>query len=265
MVDSMADSQGGAPAHLRTVPTPVDLAPLEGLDLCARYYAERSGGDFFDAVVVGSRLIFILTDIAGPKSEAHGIASSMQTVFRHTASTLFTDAGANESEAIASLAHEVNRALIDTAGGVRLAPAFLACFNLGLGIMTYCNAGQMPAVFRDAESTHVLEQGGVPLGLFTHVTYEPALLAFQPGDKLLLATKGVIQTRRGATEFGVEHMEEIIANANSDTAAQICDTVLQQAHEFGEHPLAQLIKLLPGKRHEQDDLTAVALVRKTLA
>ncbi len=243
-------------------PIPAKLPPLDGLDLCARYYADRSGGDFFDAITVHSRLIFLLTDIAGPKSEAHEIATGMQTVFRETAGNLFAELSANESEAIAALAHEVNRGLLEAAGGVRLAPAFLACFNLALGIMTYCNAGQIPAVFRDAEGTHLLEQGGVPLGLFTHVTYEPGLLAFRPGDTLLLATKGVVQTRRGSSEFGVEHMEQIVANSNGDSAAQICDTVLRQAHEFGEHPLAHLIKLLPGKRQEQDDLTAVALVRK---
>jgi serine phosphatase RsbU (regulator of sigma subunit) len=186
----------------------------------------------------------------------------MQQVFRHAASSLFAEAGTNESEAIASLTHEVNRALLEAAEGVRLAPAFLGCFNLTLGVMTYCNAGQIPSVFRDAEGTHVLEQGGVPLGLFSHVTYEPAMLAFQPSDTLLLATKGVIQSRRGSSEFGVEHMEEILANSNGNSAAQICDTVLQQAHEFGEHPLTQLIRLLPGKRQEQDDLTAVVLVRK---
>jgi serine phosphatase RsbU (regulator of sigma subunit) len=243
-------------------PAPAHLPPLDGLDLCARYFAERSGGDFFDATTVSSRLVFILTDIAGPKSEAHDVATGMQSVFRETAANLFSELAANESEALASLAHEVNRSLLETAGGVRLAPAFLACFNLTLGIMTYCNAGQIPAVFRDATGTHVLEQGGVPLGLFTHVTYEPALLAFQPGDILLLATKGVVQRRRGSSEFGVEHLEEIVAQANGDSAAKICDTVLRQANEFGEHPLAQLIKLLPGKRHEHEDLTAVALVRK---
>jgi serine phosphatase RsbU (regulator of sigma subunit) len=245
-------------------PAPAHLPPLDGLDLCARYFAERSGGDFFDATIVGSRLIFLLTDIAGPKTEAHAVASGMQPVFRDTAAHLFAGVAANESEAIASLAHEVNRSLLETAGSVRLAPAFLACFNLDLGIMTYCNAGQMPAVFRDAEGIHVLEQGGVPLGLFTHVTYEPALLAFQPGDILLLATKGVIQRRQGSAEFGVDHLEQIVANANGDSAAQICDTVLQQANAFGEHPLTHLMKLLPGKKQEHEDLTAVALVRKQL-
>jgi serine phosphatase RsbU (regulator of sigma subunit) len=260
----MAENQVILRVHQGLTPIPANPPPLDGVDLCARYYADRTGGDFFDAITVSPRLIFILTDIAGPKSEAHAVATGMQQIFREAARTLFAEAAANESEAIASLAHEVNRALLEAAGGVRLAPAFLACFNLTLGVMTYCNAGQIPSVFRDAEGTHVLEQGGVPLGLFSHVTYEPALLAFQPGDMLLLATKGVIQSRRGASEFGVEHMEQILANSNSNSAAQICDTVLQQAHEFGEHPLTQLIRLLPGRRQEQDDLTTVVLVRKPL-
>jgi serine phosphatase RsbU (regulator of sigma subunit) len=245
-----------------STPSPADLTSLEGLDVSARYHSARTGGDFFDGLTVGSRLIFLLTDIAGPKAEAHGIAAQMQIVFRRTAQDLFAGAGANESEAVAALTHEVNRALIEAAGSVRLAPAFLGCFNLTLGIMTYCNAGQVVAVFRDAERTHVLEQGGVPLGLFTHVTYEPALLAFQPSDKLLLATKGVIQSRRRASEFGMDRIERILEQSNGDSAAKICDTVLREAYEFGNHPWARFSNLLHiGKQDVYDDLTAVVMVR----
>ena len=146
-------------------PCPVDLMQLEGLDLSARYHSDRCGGDFFDGIAVGSRLVFLLTDIAGPRSEAHAIAAEAQVAFRQTARELFSSPDANESEAIAALAHEVNRSLIEAAKGVRFAPTFLGCFNLTLGILTYCNAGRVQAVFRDAESAHVLERGGVPLGI----------------------------------------------------------------------------------------------------
>jgi serine phosphatase RsbU (regulator of sigma subunit) len=107
-----------------------------------------------------------------------------------------------------------------------------------------------------------LQQGGVPLGLFTHVTYEPALLAFQPDDKLLLATKGVIQSRRGSSEFGLDRIERILQQSNSDSAAKICDTVLREAYDFGNHPWARFSNLLHiGKQDDHDDLTAVAMVR----
>jgi serine phosphatase RsbU (regulator of sigma subunit) len=229
-------------------PCPVDLMQLDGLDLSARYHSDRCGGDFFDGVAVGSRLVFLLTDIAGPRAEAHAIAAEAQVAFRQTARELFSAVDANESEAIAALAHEVNRSLIEAAKGVRFAPTFLGCFNLTLGILTYCNAGRVQAVFRDAESAHVLERGGVPFGLFTHVTYEPAVL-------------GVTESRQGAAEFGVKRVERLLERSNGDSAAEICDTVLREAYDFGNHPWARVYDFLSARKRSHEDLTAVALVR----
>jgi serine phosphatase RsbU (regulator of sigma subunit) len=207
-------------------------------------------------------VIFLLTDIAGPRSEAHTIAAEVQNAFRQGARDLFESPGANESDAIAALAHEVNRSLIDAARGVRFAPAFLGCFNLTLGILTYCNAGRLLAMFSDAESVRLLERGGFPLGLFTHATYEPAVLAFESRDKLLLVTKGVTESRRGAAEFGMERVARLFENSNADSASEICDTVLQEAYDFGNSPWVRVCDFLrPGKRRRHDDLTAVALVR----
>ena len=91
-------------------------------------------------------------------------------------------------------------------------------------------------MFRDAESAHVLERGGSPLGLFTHVTYEPAVLAFEPGDRLLLVTKGVTESRQGTAEFGMKRVERLLERSNGHSAAEICDTVLREAYDFGNHP-----------------------------
>src|ERR1700761_551491 len=94
-------------------PLPANLTKLDGLDIGVRYHSDRSGGDFFDGLTTGSRLVFLLTDIAGPRDEAHAIASQIQVAFRQSALEFFTPADANESESIAVLAHEVNRALIE--------------------------------------------------------------------------------------------------------------------------------------------------------
>ena len=60
------------------VPLPVNLPELNGLDLKARYYAARCSGDFFDAVATGSRVVFLLTDIAGRRAETFPIAMGMR-------------------------------------------------------------------------------------------------------------------------------------------------------------------------------------------
>ena len=242
-------------------PYPADLTKLEGLDLMARYRAGRRGGNFFDGLTIGERVVFLLTDIAGARGEARALALDVQTAFRRYAVELFGPSGANESEAIATLAYELNRSLIEAARGVHFAPAFLGCFNLALGVLTYHNAGLL-AVFHDAEGARTLQSVGMPLGLFSHNTYEPAVLAFEPGARLLLVTKAVIESPGRGFEFGAERIERLLANLEADSASQICETVLEQAYAFGNRPGARFYDLLQyGKHLGNDDLTAVALVR----
>jgi serine phosphatase RsbU (regulator of sigma subunit) len=242
-------------------PYPANLTKLDGLDLMARYRAARRGGNFFDGLVIGQSVVFLLTDIAGARAEARALAVDVQTAFRQYVPDLFGAPGANESEAIATLAYELNRSLFEAARGVHFTPAFLGCFSLALGILTYHNAGLL-AVFHDAEGARALQSGGVPLGLFTHNTYEPAVLAFEPRARLLLVTKAVIESPRGASEFGATRIERLLANVKADSASQICETVLQQACALGNSPWTRFYELLHyGKHLGNDDLTAVALVR----
>src|ERR1700759_3660337 len=82
-----------------TTPCPVNLTSLPGVDLSARYHSDRCGGDFFDGQAIGCRLVFLLTDIAGPRAEAHTIATEAQYAFRQRAWELFDSADTNEPDA----------------------------------------------------------------------------------------------------------------------------------------------------------------------
>src|SRR5258708_25530033 len=182
----MASSLSGSGSPPDPSPHPVNLPHIESLDVAARYHSARCGGAFFDAVATDSRVIFLLTDIAGKRPETHAIAVDVQKAFRTRAHDLFKDSDANESEGIAILARDINRSLIDSAGGVRFAPAFLGCYNLTLNILTYHYAGDLLAVFHDGEETRVLKPDGIPMGLFTHRTYEPAGLRLPPPAQMRL-------------------------------------------------------------------------------
>jgi serine phosphatase RsbU (regulator of sigma subunit) len=241
-------------------PHPVNLPHIESLDLKARYHPARCGGDFFDGVATDSRVVFLLTDIAGRRPETHAIAVEIQNVFRTRAQELFQHSDTNESEGIATLARDINRSLIEAAGGVRLAPAFLGCYNLTLNVLTYHYAGDLLAVFHDGKKARVLEPDGIPMGLFTHSTYEPAVLAFDRDAKLLLVTKG-IESRRGSTMFGDERIQTFLENSTANSASEICEAVLRAADDSGKPPRSRAF-LRPRNRKYRDDLTAVALVRR---
>ncbi|MBB5315656.1 PP2C family protein-serine/threonine phosphatase [Tunturibacter empetritectus] len=245
-------------------PRRMELEGLQGVDLHAEYHSVRTGGDFFDAVDLGTHVIFLLTDIAGTKEATQPIASEVQRIFRGSAAELLGPAGTNVMDATAQLAQAVNHELIRAAKGVRFAPTFLGCYDLALGILAYVNAGGLTAVFHDSEGARILTSASVPLGLFTHLTHEPAMQAFEPGAKLLLVTKGVMETRHGRTHFGVERLIPLMQDAApgfaTQSATELCLAALKAAEEFKQVPWYSRLNPF-GHRQEDEDLTALALVR----
>jgi serine phosphatase RsbU (regulator of sigma subunit) len=239
------------------------LPQFESLDLKARYHSARCGGDFFDGVALDFRVVFLLMDIAGRRPDTQAIAIAVQNVFQTRAQELFKHPDANESEGIALLARDLNCALMEAARGVRFAPAFLGCYNLTLNILTYSYAGDLHAVFQDGEKTLVLEPSGIPPGLFTHSTYEPAVLAFDGHARLLLVTKGINKDGQGPTMFDDERISLLLGNSTTDSASEICEAVLRAADDSENQPKSRVYELLhPRNQRDRDDLTAVALVRR---
>jgi serine phosphatase RsbU (regulator of sigma subunit) len=241
-------------------PLPTALPPPDGLDMRVRYYSTRTGGDFFDAVATGPYIIFLLTDIAGTRDVAHTIAAATQDVFRRRAPQLFTTEVINMMDTLASLAHEINQAIYESAAGSRLAPTFLGCYNLPLGLLAYINSGGPAPIFRDNDGTRTLGPVTMPLGLFTHLTFEPAIQAFEPGARMLLVTKGIIEAERGSAHFGPDRVTEIMNTFNGGSALDLCQATLQPAHQFRKPNWYQSLKQSL-KKVRMEDMTAVALIR----
>jgi serine phosphatase RsbU (regulator of sigma subunit) len=237
---------------------PVDWPRFDGVDLYAEHHSECRGGDFFDALLLGDRALFLLTDIAGPRPQALTVAAAVQNAFREKAEKLFghPDAGeseVNESDAVAALAHAVNLSLIEAANGTRFAPTFIGCFERTLGILTYCNAGNLLALASDGGDVIILESGGMPLGLFSHITFEAMFLAFHQGAALLVVTKGV-------AELGADRLAPLLTAGTPKSAAALCGDVLREAYDFGNSPKARVLSFL--RAGEREDLTALVLIRR---
>jgi serine phosphatase RsbU (regulator of sigma subunit) len=257
----MSSSQTELSASSRRTPLPAAMGKLRGLDLHALYYAARSGGDFYDVVDLGSRVAFLLSDIAGRREKAHVIAAAAQDTFRRRAKYFLSTLDINVMDGSSQLAQEINNALIGTANEVHFAPTFIGCYDLQLGILAYINAGGQTAVFRDSEGTRVLPNVCAPMGLFTHLTYEPSMLAFEPGAELLVVTKGVTESQRGRAHFGAERVLELLQNSGADSAVEICRATVQAAHDFRKLPWYSLDRLRHRRRELDEDLTALAMVR----
>jgi len=239
-------------------PRRAELGLVDGLDLHAEYYFDRTGGDFFDVVRVGSRVAFLLCDIAGRRREASAIAAETQEVFRASAAALFGASDANLMEGTEMLARAINLAIMGPAKAVHFAPTMVGCYDVQLGVLAYINAGGQTAVLRDSDGTRMLPNVSMPLGLFTHLMYDASMQAFEPGATLLLVTKGVTQSMRGNTPFGAERVMEVLRSSKQESAADVCREVLEAAHLFQQ---GRWDWVTFWRKKVQDDMTALAMVR----
>jgi serine phosphatase RsbU (regulator of sigma subunit) len=239
-------------------PRRAELGLVDGLDLNAEYYFDRTDGDFFDVVRVGSRVTFLLCDIAGRRREASAIAAETQEVFRASAAELFGASDANLMEGTEMLVQAINLAIMGPAKEVHFTPTMVGCYDVQLGVLAYINAGGQTAVLRDSDGTRILPNVSMPLGLFTHLMYDASMQAFEPGATLLLVTKGVTQSMRGGAPFGAEGMVEVLRSSKEGTASEVCRAALSAAHRFEKRRWDWLAFW---RTRVREDMTALAMVR----
>jgi len=243
---------------------------MQSADLAALYRAARVGGDFFEFVQVGpDRLVFALLDIAGRREQALHIAAAVQDSLRSLAPALFQESDLNETDAVTDLVLSLNQAILSAAGGVRCAPGFVGCYNVTMGIISYINAGSVPALMKFDGTITVLEASGLPLGLFSHATHDAQVCVLPEGACLLLTSRGLLEVKAGGEEYGLERLKKGLQVATEDSAHGLCSTVLRQVSEFIEqNRRRRLFGLGGGSASNQDgdslgenDVTAVALLR----
>ncbi len=241
-----------APATLERVPAPSAVPVLPGADLAAVYRHARLGGDFYEFLGIGGRLLMLLLDVAGQRQPAMGIAAVLQDAVRRHAPESFAQRGAtevNENEALSELALIMNRTVLSEAGRVCLCPAFLGCYNRDLGTLAYINAGHPPGLVRDSAGLTQLPASGLPFGLFSHAPYEAHICVLVRGSALLLVSRGVIEAGAKKRQFGVDGVQRALLAAQLSTAKQLCEDVLAAAEKFSARPI------------RPNDRTAVALLR----
>lgn len=239
-------------------PKRAELGLVDGLDLHAEYFLERTGGDFFDAVRVGSRVAFLLSDIAGRRRESGPIAAAVQQVFRAQAAELFGASDANLMEGTEMLVRAINLAIMGPERAIHFAPTVVGCYDLQLGVLAYINAGGQAAVLHDSDGARLLPNVAMPLGLFTHLMYDASMQAFEPGATLLIVTKGVTESMQGPTPFGAERLLDVLRSLKHASAAEVCRDTLKAADRFEQRGWDRLAFWRPRAR---EDRTALAMVR----
>ncbi len=207
---------------------PTGARGVPGLDLASGYCSARElGGDFYDFLPYGKgRLGLALGDVSGKGTAAALFGSlAIGTIREHVA-----EHPCPPAEMLAMLNRRLHGARLDA----RFIAMAFAVYDAGSRRLTLANAGgPYPLLVRDGEVQEI-RVAGVPLGLFPDTEYDEMTLDLQPGDAVLFASDGILESENAVPEeFGVKRLISLLQTVSPrHSASEICDLILNATDEY---------------------------------
>jgi sigma-B regulation protein RsbU (phosphoserine phosphatase) len=200
------------------------------------------GGDYYDFILDGGRLLFALGDVAGKGTAA----ALLMTVLRAAVRGHWGEGTACEAVA------RINRTITQNVTEGKYVTFFLGRLDPPTGRVNYVNAGHLPPLLVRADgSVETLTEGGMVLGMFDSVPYEEGTAELRPGDTLLVFSDGVTETYSpDDEEFGDARVAAFAVANRGLGAEQLQAAILAELDRYAEDTRAT------------DDRTLIVLKRR---
>ena len=224
---------------------PHEIPRISGLEIAARYIPMSSvAGDFYDFIIVDEKHLGILiADVSGHGLPAALIASMLKGALAAQSQHAF-DPGRVLSGLNRSLCGRFKHHFVTAA---------YVFVDMEKKSMSYAGAGHPPLLlWRTAtgSATEVL-QNGLLLGFFPEAAYSGVELPVKPGDKLVLYTDGILETRSPSKqEFGSDLFKGFLESHRSLNAETFADSLLDELSSWSGHPRGN---------GQEDDITLLAI------
>jgi len=204
----------------------------EGIRYTHRYLpAEGIGGDIYAITPLPGGAAVMMADVSG-----HGVTAALISALVKTSFESQVRLGGTPE----SWARAVNRDLSASTLAEQFATAFIAHIDLAAGRIRYVNAGHPPPLLlkRGAlgeRSTPVQLTGkGFMLGIQADAPYSEGGALFEPGDRLLLYTDGLVEVEREDRHLlGEEGLLKLASELPMD-AERAADRLIEQARAFND-------------------------------
>ena len=187
---------------------------IPGLDLAAAYVPARElGGDFYDFLPYGQgKLALALGDVSG-KGTAAALYGSLAI---GTLRELVVNSTCNPASMLQMLNHRMHGARLDS----RFIAMLFAVYDASAHRLTLANAGgPYPLLVRGGNAQEIRVEG-VPLGLFPDNEYDETAIDLLPGDIVLFASDGILESENSKEEeFGSQRLHALLGDAPADISA----------------------------------------------
>jgi phosphoserine phosphatase RsbU/P len=216
--ESLADLQAERIQHLAVaqetlMPQPADF-PEAGFQVGLRQILE-AGGDFYDVIPVGEKIIdYVVADASGHDLAASFWTASLKTLLGEYATP------ANSPRHVLRCINQALRRILPA--GVYFTVLY-ARLNRHTGRLLVINAGHPPALLhaRGSNQLSILHQEGDVLGAFADSAFEMRELQVRRGDRLFLFSDGLIELNSSREEGLARLSSALMARQLEPLARQI--------------------------------------------
>ena len=233
------------------------LAPsvpvVPGADIAAEYLVATedtaAGGDWFDAIALGDRLVLVVGDVVGHGVEAAAVMSELRTALRMQISLGHTIVEALEA---------VDR-FREQVPGSNSATLCVGSLDFATGELQYCTAGHPPPLLVSAHagSRFAEPTGAGPLGSGTGFPIRTEVL--EMGDSVLLYSDGLIERPGRPLGASTAEFAELAADIARGSGGFVIDALGRPIDRI----CSETLELLLRSTGYKDDVTLLAAQRRT--
>lgn len=190
------------------------------------FAGQEIGGDFYDVFRNEEGKVGILIgDVSGKGIEAASLGAATRNTLR---------AFAYEMPSPAEALSHANRLIARQQTG-HFVTLFLAVLDPATGEFRYSNAGHPPAiVYRRNGDIETLSFGDIPVGFMENFDYREAQCRLDPGDRLILYTDGVTESRKEADLFGFEGVKRVLLENPKEDPEGLVGSILSAAGNWAQ-------------------------------
>ena len=201
---------------------------MPGFDIAGSHESSHSvGGDYYEFIpLADDRWGVVIADVVGKGIPAAILVSAL----RASISALV-----GHELAVRAVMRRANRFFHESVEDGKYVTLFYAVIDPPLRRMLYVNAGHVPPILLRANGdVELLEEGGVPLGLFEAPKYFEGHVVLEEGDLLALYTDGVVETADAEGNFyGVDRVVELLRAGQAASATEVCSSIMQAVRRHG--------------------------------
>jgi sigma-B regulation protein RsbU (phosphoserine phosphatase) len=238
---------------------PTGAREVPGLELAAAYEPARElGGDFYDFLPYGKgRLAMVLGDVSGKGTAAALFASLAIGIVREHV----VEHPCPPSEMLAMLNTRLHGAHFDS----RFIATLFSVYDASTRRLTISNAGgPYPLLVRDG-AVQSIRIAGIPLGLFPDTQYDEMTIELVPGDTVLFASDGILESFNAELEeFGADRLSAVLARVSPQQPAEaIAAEILAATDDYSGDSIPsddRTLLVLRVTDHDSEDFSKLPII-----